>query len=564
MSEEVERAAPRSEISRRAIIAIMCGLVLGMLLSALDQTVVGIAVRAIADDLNGYSSIAWCTTTYLVTSLLATPLYGKLSDLYGRRPMYLLALSVFVSGSLLCAGATSMVELAIFRAIQGIGAGGLMSLALAILGDILSPRERARYMGYFMAVFSSASVVGPLLGGVLSGQDSILGITGWRWIFLINVPLGVAALIVVARVLHLPNGVPPRPARVDWFGAAGLSLGVAPLLVVAEQGRSWGWGSGESATCFAIGIVGVLIFVAVEIRMGPAALIPIRLFGNGVFSFGIAISVVVGAAMFGLISLLPQYLQVVKGAGPASAGLELVPMMLGMMVGSIIAGKVIARRGRYKVFPIAGALLLALGLYLLHALTLDTQLWVVFSTMVAPGLGLGFLMQPLTLAIQNSVEPRDMGVATASATFFRQLGGAVGVAVFLAILFNVLPAHMEQRVAEAGKTAEFSDALAQDSRSTNPDVRRFAQSVTNPAPGSRADTAIPLDNTEVLNQVNPIIATPLKQGFGDSLSVSFLWAAFVAIAGFGLTVLWKEVPLRGAGGPSPARSENSRTETRHD
>ncbi len=267
---------------------------LGMFLAALDQTIVATAIRTIADDLDGYSLQAWATTAYLVTATLATPLYGKLSDIYGRKPFFMFAITVFVIGSVLCTFSTSMYMLAAFRAVQGLGAGGLFSLALTIIGDIVSPRERAKYQGYFLAVFGTSSVLGPVLGGLFAGQDVILGIDGWRWVFLVNVPVGLVALTVVSRVLQLPRR-PGGSRRIDWWGAIALAVGVVPLLVVAEQGHTWGWGNSKSLACYVIGAVGVLAFVLVELAMKDDALIPMRFFRNSTFALGVVISLVVGA-----------------------------------------------------------------------------------------------------------------------------------------------------------------------------------------------------------------------------------------------------------------------------
>jgi MFS family permease len=270
--------APRAstELSHRQILTILSGLMLGMFLAALDQTIVATSIRTIADDLHGLSIQAWATTAYLITATISTPLYGKLSDLYGRRPWFITAIVLFVVGSLLSGTAHTMYELAAFRAFQGLGAGGLFSLALTIIGDIVPPRERAKYQGYFLAVFGTSSVLGPVIGGFLAGQATVLGIAGWRWVFLVNVPIGIAALAVVARNLHLP--FTRREHRIDWPGAVALIIGLVPLLTIAEQGRSWGWDSGRALACYGLGLLGIALFLLAERSYGDDALLPLRLF----------------------------------------------------------------------------------------------------------------------------------------------------------------------------------------------------------------------------------------------------------------------------------------------
>lgn len=360
------KAIPTSPggLSHRQILTILSGLMLGMFLAALDQTIVSTSIRTIADDLHGLSQQAWATTAYLITSTIATPLYGKLSDLHGRKPYFLTAITVFIIGSVLCTFSTSMTELASFRALQGIGAGGLMSLALAIIGDIVPPRERARYQGYMLATFATSSVAGPLIGGFLAGQHSILGVTGWRWVFLVNVPIGIIALFVVAKVLNIPHV--RRDRRIDWWGAVTIAVGVVPLLLVAEQGRDWGWGSRNSLICYGVGVVGIIAWILVERRMGDDALIPMRLFRNSIFSKTSLLSVLIGAGMFGGMLMIPQYLQIVKGASPTRSGLEMLPLMLGMIIASIVAGQLTAKTGRYKIFPTVGTVLMVVALLLFH------------------------------------------------------------------------------------------------------------------------------------------------------------------------------------------------------
>ncbi|NUS44230.1 MAG: MFS transporter [Mycobacteriaceae bacterium] len=543
-------------LSHRQILTIVSGLILGVLLAALDQTIVSTSIRTVADDLNGYSMQAWVTTAYLITSTLSTPLYGKLSDMFGRKPFFMAAISIFIGGSLLCTFAGSMYQLAGFRAVQGIGAGGLMSLALAIMGDIVSPLERARYQGYFLAAFGTSSVLGPVIGGLLSGQHEILGVAGWRWIFLVNVPVGLFALAVVYRVLNLPRSHKPG-VRVDWWGVAALAVGVTPLLVVAEQGRTWGWSDPKALACYLIGVVGVAAFVAVEARLGDAALIPLRLFRNSTFALGVLISVVVGAAMFGGISLVPQYLQAVRGASPTMAGLQMLPMVLGMMVASIVSGQIISRTGRYRVFPILGAVMLTSGLFLLHYLTPDTPLWRTMVFMAVTGFGLGNLMQPLTVAIQNSAEPKDMGVSTSAATFFRQIGGTLGVAVFLSVLFSVMPARISDEMHAAGAQPDYRHAIQAGLRSDNPADAAFSQGIVNRDP---AATGKVLDDSSVLQQLDPTLARPLKDGFADAMQTVFLSASAVALLAFVMVLFWKEIPLRRTSGLQAAAAAQAEAE----
>src|SRR5665648_436594 len=353
-------AAETFSMTHRQILTILGGLMMGMFLAALDQTIVATAIRTIGDDLHGLSLQAWVTTAYLITSTIATPLYGKLSDIYGRKPLYLISIALFLFGSLLSGTATSMYQLAGYRAVQGLGGGGLMSLAITILGDLLSPRERAKYQAYILAVFGTSSVLGPIIGGFFAGVPSVLGITGWRWIFLVNVPLGVAGFLVIWRVLHLPP-LHRVTHRIDWPGALALAGGLVPLLLVAEQGRLWGWGSPRALACYGAGVVGLALFLLAERRAGDDALLPLRLFGNRTFSSSALINTIIGMGMFGGLATLPLYLQITKGMGPTAAGLALLPLTLGIMVTSIVSGQTIGRTGRYRIFPILGTGQLAVG-----------------------------------------------------------------------------------------------------------------------------------------------------------------------------------------------------------
>ncbi|WP_370131804.1 MDR family MFS transporter [Streptacidiphilus sp. EB103A] len=524
---------------------ILSGLMIGMFLAALDQTIVSTAIRTIADDLHGLSQQAWTTTAYLITSTIATPLYGKLSDMHGRKPYFLAAISIFVTGSIACTFATSMIELAAFRAFQGLGAGGLMSLALAIIGDIVPPRERARYQGYILAVFATSSVLGPLVGGFLAGQSTILGIAGWRWVFLVNVPIGMVALVVVAKVLNVPHT--RRSHRIDWWGAVTIALGVVPLLLVAEQGQSWGWLSGRSVACYVIGVAGVVAWILVERRMGDAALIPMRLFGNKVFSQTSVLSVLVGMGMFGGMLMIPQYLQIVKGASPTKSGLLMLPLMLGMMSASIATGQLTSRTGRYKIFPVIGTALLVVAMLLFHfEVQWNTPLLETMVFMLLFGIGLGLTMQTLTLSVQNAVPAKDMGVATASSTFFRQLGATAGTAIFLSVLFSTVGGKINNAFTAAAKTPQFQQALNNPAIAGKAGNQPVVQMIQHP--GSSSGSASVLSDSSFIQKLDAVFAAPFKQGFADSMHLVFLLGAGVMALAFVLVLFIKEVPLRSVSG----------------
>ena len=528
-----EEPSSNGGLSHRQIMTILSGLMLGMFLAALDQTIVSTAIRTIGDDLNGLSIQAWVTTAFLITSTITTPLYGKLSDIYGRKPLFMLAITIFITGSALCGLAQSMYMLAGFRAFQGLGAGGLMSLALAIIGDIIPPRERARYQGYFMAVFATSSVLGPVVGGFFAGTSSIFGVTGWRWIFYINVPVGIFALVVVQAVLKLDHT--PRQARIDWNGAGALVVGLVPLLIVAEQGRTWGWGSPGALACYVIGAFGVALFVWVEGRMGDDALIPLRLFRGRVFALGSVQSTIIGMGMFGGLAALPLYLQIVKGASPTKSGLLLLPLVLGIMVFSLVAGQITSRTGHYKIFPVLGSVLLVASLLVMTQVGADTPLWQTDLYMAVFGAGLGLSMQTIILSMQNSVDGRDMGVATASATFFRQIGATLGTAIFLSILFSSAGTKITSEYQSAQSSPSFQAAAK-----AHPDQLKTVTSSGD------------LNNTDFLKGLDSTLAHPFRVGFSDAMDLVFLVGGLVLVIAFVLAVLTKEVPLRTVSGQQAA------------
>jgi EmrB/QacA subfamily drug resistance transporter len=534
--------AETGEYSHAQILTILSGLMLGMFLAALDQSIVGTAIRTIADDLNGLSVQAWVTTAYLITSTITTPIYGKLGDIYGRKKLFIFAIVVFIIGSFACSFAWSMPSLAAFRAFQGLGAGGLFTLVLAIIGDIVSPRERAKYTGYFMAVFGTSSVLGPVIGGLFADASSILGVTGWRWVFLVNVPIGFAALAVVSRTLHLHHH--RRESRIDWWGATMLVVGLVPLLTVAEQGRDWGWTSGRSVTAYVIGVVGLLGFVLVEKAMGDDALIPLRIFRIRTAAVVIASSVIIGAAMFGAITVLPQYMQIVHGASPMTSGFMMLPMVAGIMSAAASSGIITSKTGKIRQFPIIGTGLATVGLLLLSQVGADTSNVVVMLFMFILGFGLGNTMQPLTVIVQNAVPPQEIGVATSAATFFRQIGGTLGVAVFLSVLFNGLGANIKDAVAKAVTTPAWQQAAQDPTVMANPANKSLIESLQNPAAGGGFIDSVQNDSS-VINRLGDVFAHPFKVGFAESMDQVFLMAGGVAVFAFLIVLLMPKIELRG-------------------
>jgi len=514
-------------LSHRQILTILSGLVMGMFLAALDQTIVSTAIKTIGNDLHDLQAQAWVTTAFLITSTIAAPLFGKLSDIYGRKRLFMISIVIFVAGSALCGLATSMYELAGFRAFQGIGAGGIMPLALAVIGDIIPPRERARYQGYMMAVFASASVLGPVLGGLLSGETDFLGVSGWRWIFYINVPIAAAALVVIARVLKLDYV--PRKRRIDWWGALMLVVGLVPLLVVAEQGSSWGWASAASFTCYFLGVAGVAAFIWIQHRLGDDALLPLRLFRNRTFSVASGQVTIIGMAMFGGLSVIPLYLQIVKGASPTKSGLLLLPLVGGLMFASLGAGRLIARTGRYKIFPVVGSVLMVIGMGLLITLRADTALWSTDIYMAIFGIGLGLNMQSLVLAMQNAVPAKDMGVASAASTFFRSVGGTLGTAIFLSILFSEAGSKIAQQYAKAA---------------TNPAYLTAAKAHPAQVTSLHQHLSGGLTDTSFLSGLAQPLVHPFFVGFSDAGDVVFAVVAIILVAAVVLASSLKEVPLR--------------------
>ncbi|MCU1528401.1 MAG: transporter permease [Frondihabitans sp.] len=532
-------------MSHRQILFVIFGLMAGMFLSSLDQTIVGTAIRTIGDDLHGLDHQAWVTTAYLICSTIATPIYGKLSDLFGRRPLFIIAIVIFLVGSAAASFSTSMYMLAAFRGLQGLGAGGLMALPLTIMGDILAPRQRAKYQGYFLAVFGISSVIGPLIGGLFAGADQILFITGWRWVFLLNVPIGAVALVIVIAFLHIPGQKRKDNVVIDWFGAVFVIVAAAPLLLVAEQGRTWGWGSLSAWLCYVIGGLAIVAFIVTERRMKDAALIPLKLFRSTTFSMATVLGVLVGFGMFGALLTVPLYLQLVNGSTPTESGFQMLPMILGLMISSIASGQIISRTGKYKMFPPIGTGFMILGFAWFSQVTYDKPWWFLSIGMVFVGLGLGQLMQTLTLASQNSVGPRDIGVATSSSTFFRQIGGTLGTAVLFSVLFSRLATTIPDAFKDKTLAAAQAKALADPKVLADPNNATLLGLLKKVAGGDTSALANALNgDTAFLNKATEALKAPFLAGFANATVTVFTIALGVVIVAFILSFFLRPAPLR--------------------
>jgi EmrB/QacA subfamily drug resistance transporter len=472
-SPATSTASPPAQegFTHRQILAIMSGLMMGLFLASLDQTIVATALPTIVGDFHRSNLLSWVITAYLLASTASTPLWGKAGDLYGRKRVFQLAIVVFLVASALCGASQNMFELIAFRGLQGIGGGGLLSLAFAIIGDVIPPRDRGRYQGYFGAVFGVSSVIGPLLGGF--AVDHLT----WRYIFYINLPLGIAALMVTNRVLRLP--VRRRQVLIDWWGALLLVAGVSCILLATQLGgNNYPWASWQIVGLFVLGAL-VLAGFALREATAPEPILPLGLFRLRIFSVSNIIAFVSGVAMFGALAFLPQYLQLVHGVSATESGLLLLPLLVGLLSMSVSSGIYISRTGNYRWFPLAGTIVVTIGLVLLAGLGAHTSLWLVSLYILVFGLGLGLFMQVLTLVVQNAVPMRQLGVATSSVTFFRSMGGAIGASALGAVLTagiaaelpNFLPAALLAGKGSRGsRVAEFvqSPAVLDKLKQTNP------------------------------------------------------------------------------------------------
>ena len=508
-----------TEHTHKEIMVILGGLMTGLLLAALDQTIVSTALKNIVEEFNGLNHYTWVVTAYLLTSTAATPLYGKISDLYGRRIVFQFAIVTFLIGSALAGASQNMTQLIATRALQGLGAGGLMALTFVIIGDIVPPRERGRYQGYFGAVWGLSSVAGPLLGGYFSDHATIFGVTGWRWIFYINIPFGLLSLVVTSAVLHIPKI--KREHSIDYLGAILLIASVVPiLLTLSVYGPEHGWTDSRTLIYLAIGLIVAVLFFKQEKR-AKEPILPLHLFQNHTFNITSLLGAVIGAGMFGAIVMLPLYMQVVKGFSASSAGIKLIPLMLGILTMSIYSGKSITKHGHYKRYPLAGTAIMTFGLILMTRLQIDTPYWQIAIYSLLVGMGLGLSMQTIVIALQNSVDMRDMGVATSSNTFFRSLGAVFGTALFGSILTNRIAHYMQSGFTE----------LAQK----NPDA------VVGFDP---AKLKALTNNSALIKQLPADIQQTVLQSFVNSFHFVFFTAAPVTLTGVFLALALKEIPLR--------------------
>src|SRR6478672_353958 len=447
------------------VIVVFSGLLLAMLLAALDQTIVATALPTIVGELGGLEKLSWVVTSYLLAQTVVTPLYGKLGDLYGRKGVLQTAVVIFLVGSALCGLSHSMLQLIAFRVIQGLGGGGLMVTAMAVVGDIVPPRERGRYQGIFGAVFGLASIAGPLLGGYFTTHFT------WRWIFYINLPLGILALVVIAATL--PSRSDRQQHSIDYAGAVLLAIALSAIILVTDLGgTTYPWTSPVVLGTAAAGLVALVLFLVVEQRAAEPIL-PLHLFRNAAFSVTSVVALIVGFAMFGSITYLPLFFQVVKGASPTESGLEMLPMMGGMLTSSIVSGQLISRTGRYKIFPVIGTGVMTLGLFLLSRLPVGASMVRIEATLLVLGLGMGLVMQVLVIAVQNAVDYRDLGVATSGNTLFRSVGGSVGTAVLGAVFAARLATELA-RNAPAGATSQGGAGLSLQSIAQLPASARAA------------------------------------------------------------------------------------------
>jgi EmrB/QacA subfamily drug resistance transporter len=492
---------------RREILIVLPGLLLALIIAVLDQLVVSTALPRIVGDLGGLNHLSWVVTAYVLASTITTPLYGKLGDLYGRKRLLMIAIVIFLIGSALSGLSHSMDQLIAFRALQGLGAGGLMVGALATIGDLVAPRERGVYVGYMMGAMMLAMIAGPLVGGYITDKLS------WQWIFYINMPIGGAALVYLAATLHLP---PKRVEhRVDYLGAAVLAVAAtAIVLLTTWGGNQYAWGSPQIVVLAVLGVVAIAAFLAIEARVAEPV-IPLHVFRNRNFSLSTSMSFLLGLTLFGAMTFLPLYQQTVQHASATVSGLMLIPMMLGSTVTSLIGGQVTSRTGRYKALPIIGAAIMTFGLFMLTHLGPDTSRVTSGIYFAVLGVGMGFIMQITGLVVQNSVEPKDMGVANSARTFFQQIGGSIGVSLF-GVIFT----------------------------------RRLADAMAARLPGAHLQASGGQLDPATVQGLAPAARHAAFFGISHAVDGVFLWTIPASVLVFVLAWIIREIPLRGSGEPA--------------
>ncbi|MGA3152629.1 MAG: MDR family MFS transporter [Streptosporangiaceae bacterium] len=523
MAETQAAAAPAGGApggTRREVLIVLPGLLLAMIIAMLDQLIVSTALPRIVGDLGGITHLSWVVTGYILASTITTPLYGKLGDQYGRKRWLMIAIVIFLIGSALSGFSHSIDQLIAFRALQGLGAGGLMVGTIATIGDMVSPRERGQYMGYMMAAMMLAMVAGPLVGGYIT--DSL----SWRWIFYINMPVGGAALLYLWATLHLPRRKVQH--RIDYLGAGVLAIAAtAIVLITTWGGTQYGWRSRQILGLGVLAVVAIVAFIFIEAR-APEPVLPLHVFRNRNFSVASAMSFLLGLAMLGALTFLPLYQQTVQHLSATGSGLMLIPMMVGMTITALIGGQVMTRTGRYKAMPIIGGAIMTVGMYLLMGLGVGTSRLTSGLFFVVLGVGMGFLMQITSVIVQNSVDQRDIGVASSSRSFFQQIGGSIGVSIFGAIF-----------------------------------ARRLTEAMAARLPGVHLNAANGQFNPATVNQLPAPVRIDVFYAISHAIQGVFFWAAPAAILVFALAWLIREVPLRSTVGPAPGEQAGQAPELVH-